>query len=506
MTYTPGIDPRPPSNFVRAYGRQLVRNGRPFRFVGVNAYNIANDPAIYQQGGERNTFANPATGLADAFQRIRDECGATMVRFWAFQSYATNGSNARDWTALDRVFAAANAAGVLLIPTLENHFKDLTRPTNANKDATWYATGYQSAYGSPAYPTSFQQWATDIATRYKDNPAIAYWCIVNEPETPSASAFLAFVTDIAARIKAADPNHLVGIGVQGKDEDGNRNTDYQTLHALATVDICTYHDYRNNRYALSGELPVSGWYARGLSVQGATTTINYGNYNNYEKFPLPAKRWIEVRGTLIAGSGAVGLYLHGDPTATGDVYIGQLTVGPHDAPTQTITFEDGSIKGALQDGGGTLSNSATIALPGRTKSLKVTASSNFDGNVLLPITAADGSEFCVWVYADVALALTAPGSGLAGKAMQSRNLNKPLVIEELGAEVGTNYDTVPIVPSTNARALLYDRKLAAYYGGGAAGALIWDWENATRTPLDWCLTTGDPACDVLKRYAATLLP
>lgn len=504
MTYLPpNAGGLVPSRFLQRSGRQLILNGSPFRFVGANAYNIANDPAIYQQAGARNTFSNPATGLADAFQRMRDECGATVVRFWAFQSYATNGSNARDWSALDRVFAAANTAGVKVIPTLENHFGDLTR--YGNKDATWYATGYQSPYGSPAYPTSLRQWATDIAARYANEPSIAYWCIMNEPETPSASAFLAFVTDIAGRIKAADPNHLVGIGVQGKDEDGNRGTDYYDLHNLSTVDICTTHDYRNNRYAISGELPVSGWFARGLSVQGASGSINYGNYNNYEKFPLPAKRWIEVRGTLIAGSGAVGLYMHGDPSAIGDVYVGQIAVGPHDAPTQTITFEDGTIKGALQDGSGTLSNSATVALPGRTRSLKLTASSNFDGNVLLPISAADGSEFCVWVYADVALALTAPGSGFAGRFMQSRTLNKPIVIEEYGAEVGTNFDTVPVVPSVAARALIYDRKLAGYYGAGAAGALVWDWENATRSPLDWCLTTGDPACDVLRRYAATLL-
>lgn len=501
MAYTPGIDPRPPSKFVRAYGRQLILNGRPWRFVGANAFDLAN--GVYQANTGRNTFANATTGLDDAFTRMRDQCGITAVRFWAFQSYATNASNVRDWSSLDLVMARANLAGVKVIPTLENHFKDLTRPTTASKDATWYSTGYKSPYGSPAYPTSLQQWATDIATRYKDEPAIAYWCIMNEPEAATAP-LLAFVTDIAGRIKAADPNHLVGIGVQGKDEDGNRGTDYYDLHNLSTVDICTTHDYRNNRYAISGELPVSGWFVRGLSVQGASGSINYGNYNNYEKFPLPAKRWIEVRGTLIAGSGAVGLYMHGDPTATGDVYVGQIAVGPHDAPTQTITFEDGTIKGALQDGSGTLSNSTTVALPGRTSSLKLTAATNFDANVVLPITAADGSEFCVWVYADVQQALTVPGSGLAGKFLQARNLNKPLVIEEYGAEVGTNFDTVPVVPSVGARATIYDRKLAAYYGAGAAGTLVWDWENASRTPLDWCITPGDPACDVLKRYAATL--
>ncbi len=143
-------------------------------------------------------------------------------------------------------------------------------------------------------------------------------------------------------------------------------------------------------------------------------------------------------------------------------------------------------------------------MPGRTKSLKLTATTNFDGNVVLPITAADGSEFCVWVYADVALALTAPGSGFAGRFMQSRGLNKPIVVEEYGAEVGTNYDTVPVIANVGDRARSYDRKLAAYFGAGAAGALVWDWENASRTPLDWCLTTGDPACDVLLHYAATI--
>lgn len=505
MAYTPNTDPRPPSNFVRAYGRQLILNGKPWRFVGANAFDLAN--GVYQANTGRNTFANATTGLDDAFTRMRDQCGITAVRFWAFQSYATNASNARDWSSLDLVMARANLAGVKVIPCLENNFQDLTRGGNKTASSwAWYSTGYTSPYGTPtAYPTSFQQYATDIATRYANEPAIAYWSLMNEPEA-STALLSAFVADIAGRIKAADPNHLIGVGVQGKDEDGQRHTDYYDLHNRSTVDLLTLHDYRNNRYPLSGDLPVSGWYARGLSVAGITggTTINYGNYNNYEKFPLPARQWVELRGTLITGSGAVGLYLHGDPSAAGDIYIGQITVGPHDAPTQTITFEDATIKGALQDSGGTLSNSATVALPGRTKSLKLTATTNFDGNVVLPITAADGSEFCVWVYADVALALTAPGSGFAGRFMQSRSLNKPIVVEEYGAEVGTNFDTVPVIANVADRARIYDRKLAAYFGAGAAGALVWDWENANRSPLDWCLTTGDPACDVLLRHAATI--
>jgi len=498
MAYTPQLDPRPPSNFVRRYGRQFTLRGKPFRFVGLNAFNICNDPAIFQESGARNTFANPATGLADAFTRMRDECGATVVRFWAYQSYATNGSNVRDWAAFDRLFAAANTAGVKVVPTLENHFESLTRA--GIKDAAWYATGYQAPYGSPAYPTSFRQWATDIATRYKDDPSIAYWCIMNEPEA-SQSALLALITDIAARIKAADPNHLIGTGVQGKDEDGNRATDYETLHALANIDVLTYHDYRAHNYPVPGELPVSGWYARGLSL----TNSAYAGYVNYEKLPLPAKRWVELRGTLTSGATILGLYLRGDPTATGDVYIGDVTIGYDAAPAQTINWEGGGINAATQDSSGTLSNSATVALPGRTKSLKLTAATAFDGNVMIPITAGNGGkEFCVRVYADVQLAATAPGSGLAGKLLQSRNLNKPLVVEELGIEVGTNFDGVQIIATTAGRAYLYDRKLAGYFGAGVAGALLWDWENATRSPLDWCLTTGDPACDVLQRYAASI--
>ncbi len=507
MTYIPanggGIVP---SQFVQASGTQLVLSGRPWRYVGVNCFDLANNGAVYQPNTGRNTFGSPSSGLDALFAAIKADTGATVVRFWAFQSYATRTSdNLRDWTALDLVFARARAAGIKLVPTLENHFQDLTRGGQKDRvggaqDYTWYSSGYKTAYGSPAYPTSFQQYVTDIATRYAGDPTIAYWCIMNEPEAPTAT-MSAFVSDIAGRIKAADPNHLIGIGNQGKDEPGNVGPDWGALLALPNIGIGTTHHYRSNRYPLTGELPVSGWYGRGLSVAGASGSINYGNYNNYEKFPLPAYKWVELRGTLVAGSGAVGLYLHPDPASVGDIYIGQITVGPHDAPTQTITFEDGTIKGALQDGSGTLSNSATIALPGRTRSLKLTATANFDNNMVLPIAAADGSEFCVWVYANCAQAATVPGSGLEGKIMQAKAANKPLVVEEIGAEIGTNYDTVPIVRDQQERARVYDRFLAESFGAGVSGVAFWDYENATRSPRDWCITTGDPECAVLLRYA-----
>src|SRR5204863_4947508 len=123
------------AGFVGRQGTAFVRDGVPFRPIGVNFYSAAGDPAIFQCGPPKE---NPDDQLGDDFGRIRAETGSTVVRFWAFQSYTNGGT---DWQSLDRVMRLAKEHDLLLIPVLENQWSDCTR--GGPRDAGWYAGRYR---------------------------------------------------------------------------------------------------------------------------------------------------------------------------------------------------------------------------------------------------------------------------------------------------------------------------------------------------------------------------
>ena len=78
----------------------LVLSGQPYRFVGVNAYEIATDWGV---NGSCGTMVSDAQ-LGQLFSSLPPN---SLVRFWAWQGSAAINVNTHqiDWGPLDRVFA-----------------------------------------------------------------------------------------------------------------------------------------------------------------------------------------------------------------------------------------------------------------------------------------------------------------------------------------------------------------------------------------------------------------
>ena len=107
--------PPAPTNFLTRRGSQLELNGDPYRVVGLNAYELATTwGSNFGCGGMLDN------ARLDAF--FAGLPPHSMVRMWAFQgSMATNPTtHQRDWTGLDRVVAAAQRHGQMLVMSLGN--------------------------------------------------------------------------------------------------------------------------------------------------------------------------------------------------------------------------------------------------------------------------------------------------------------------------------------------------------------------------------------------------
>lgn len=253
----------PPNDFVTRSGRGLVLDGQPYTFTGFNIYNA-------NSRGECGGDLVDNSGLDDALNSMGS--GVGVIRAWFFQDMATVGG-VRDWTAFDQTLAVARAHGKRVIATLANQWQDC-EPQAGYKDKTWYESGYQAR--DPGGTTSYYQYAQDAAARYAGNTTLLAWQLINESQVTDCGGYAAdgetclhpgacpsgpgpaadlyqWAAAVSAAIKAADPNHLVSIGTIGSGQCGAQGDEYQTLHAIPTVDLCEFHDDGNPVDALPGD-------------------------------------------------------------------------------------------------------------------------------------------------------------------------------------------------------------------------------------------------------------
>ena len=247
----------PTTGFVQRDGAQLTLGGAPYRFSGLNVYNLNSDGlCAYEMSGA--VLEDSLTAIAGS--------GRSVVRAWFFQDFATTGG-VRDWTAFDRSLSALAAHGLRTIVTLGNQWADCDQGYGYKNDA-WYATGYKTV--DPLGTVSYRDWVAEVVTRYSASPAVLAFEPLNEPEvkpsidagcSPGAAATLrTFMADVTGLIRQLDSNHLISSGVIGGGQCGAQENDYRTLHELATIDLCSVHDY-------TAAVPMPGDAFNGMQVR-----------------------------------------------------------------------------------------------------------------------------------------------------------------------------------------------------------------------------------------------
>jgi hypothetical protein len=112
-TPPPRPDPLPPG-FVTRSGTQLMLDGQPYRFAGINMYNANSD------GWCGHEMRSPGR-LAAAFNALAP--GTNAIRAWFNQPLSENWDlGIRDWSAFDNTLAQAAIHGLKVIVTLGGHW------------------------------------------------------------------------------------------------------------------------------------------------------------------------------------------------------------------------------------------------------------------------------------------------------------------------------------------------------------------------------------------------
>ncbi len=233
--------------FVRRTGEALFLHEAPYSFLGTVSWGLAWADGLCE--------VSQYSSQADALGPVFDELAAmhvSVLKFWAFQSYA--GASGTDYSHFDALVTRARSAGVRLLPVLENMHTDCS--SGDARDDTWFATGYQSPYGS--YALSYRDYVTGLVTHFRDEPTIIGWELMHEAGGTQFSALDGFIGDMTTLISATDPNHLIAVGLNDGDTpatsaDGSPSNYFQ-LQNRTEIDLIDVHDFSASDQALPAQL------------------------------------------------------------------------------------------------------------------------------------------------------------------------------------------------------------------------------------------------------------
>ncbi len=228
------------SLFVTKSGSNLMVNGSPLRLIGYNWHWMGTG------------CGKPTNKEVDTtFSQIKTASHGNVVRTAFYQS----GSNNSAYTDFDRYIAYAKKYGLYIVPVIVNHWTDC-EPSTATKTSSWYQSGYKQT--NDGYPLSFRDYAIKLARHYANEPTVAFWQLVNEPDagpcgSVGAHILRSFADDMTAALKAVDPNHMVDLGVPGGCA-GDNTTDYTRI-VSGQVDLCeVWHDYEQAATPLPSQM------------------------------------------------------------------------------------------------------------------------------------------------------------------------------------------------------------------------------------------------------------
>jgi mannan endo-1,4-beta-mannosidase len=214
------------SGFVTVSDARFVLHGRPFHFVGTNAYFLIPSAAWGNQ-----VYTNETLALAQAL-------GFTVLRTWGFFDDPAQASalqpgpgvyNESAFRAMDWVLHRADQAGVRLMISLVNRwpeFGGMQQYVRWCQPGAGFEAFYTNGYCRQLYKNYVSHVINRVNTyngrRYRDDPTIFAWELGNEIGTTdhwdhSGQTVRSWVAEMAAHVKALDWNHLVTTGEEGYD-------------------------------------------------------------------------------------------------------------------------------------------------------------------------------------------------------------------------------------------------------------------------------------------------
>jgi hypothetical protein len=211
--------------FIKRQGRHLILNGQPWYFIGTNAYFLLQ---ATQQG---NTL------LVDSTLDEARRYGCSVIRTWGFQDDGGKGMalqlspgvyDESFFQSLDLVVKKCKDRQLRLILVFVNNWKEYG---GIGQYIRWSPTAktHDDFFTDDACRKFYKEYLKTIVLRrnsltgtlYRDEPTILAWELINEPISSDRSGRLVrqWVDTMGMYLKSLDPNHLIGVGEAGYDNN-----------------------------------------------------------------------------------------------------------------------------------------------------------------------------------------------------------------------------------------------------------------------------------------------
>ena len=257
--------------FITAEGTTLIKNGKPYRYIGTNMW-YASVLASTGEGGDRERFCKEldhlkSIGITNMRILSGPDAGSDLANpAKPYLQSAPGVLNDTILQGLDFAIAELEKRGMDAVIYLNNawdwsggygfYLKECGYgdSPNTNEDGGYgrYVEYCANFSREPKALDMYYNYIKLIVSRknsitgryYKDEPAIMAWQLCNEPRPfakENKAAFAQWISEAAALIKSIDPNHLVSTGSEGyigcevdmelcEKIHSDKNIDYLTIH------------------------------------------------------------------------------------------------------------------------------------------------------------------------------------------------------------------------------------------------------------------------------------
>ena len=216
----------PAGGFIRAEGRDLLIDNQPVRLQAVNFSNL-----YHRDLAGSELLASPHHSEAD-FGRVT-EMGFNSIRFAFDGDWYTDDQEAF-WKWLDQNVAWARQHDLRLV-------LDLHAPAGGySLDPTSSGANFDFWSDAQSLQRNVDLWRA-VAARYKDEPAIAAYELLNAPVTldSDGNQWKELAQDMVDAVRAVDPNHLLVVDALS-GVNGRYGTDGVDPHFLVDDDNVVY--------------------------------------------------------------------------------------------------------------------------------------------------------------------------------------------------------------------------------------------------------------------------
>ncbi|WP_338492983.1 cellulose binding domain-containing protein [Streptomyces sp. SJL17-4] len=309
-------------SFVTRCGIRFCLDGKEYYFAGANAYDMFTFGA---GSGDTETQYMDKARIDTHFARMAAD-GVDVARVWMFSHESWHGFEEREgefneqqYAAFDYIIESAKAHGLRLIPVFENYWE-----AYGGIDTRLRWEGLSGGHPARAAffdknrcPGCFTSYKDSVSyalnrtnhysgVKYKDEPTIFAWELMNEPRYEGQSAaenvdgttLRAWVDEMGSFVKSIDPNHLLGAGIEGHGTKygfgGDSGNPFVHIQKSPYIDFTSAHPYPTEHWADLGieetKNLVRAWIRDSHEVVGKPFFMGEFNVHNVDR----ALWWREI--------------------------------------------------------------------------------------------------------------------------------------------------------------------------------------------------------------------